>query len=180
MISCVALCSIVKAACSFHGFCFCAALCFIFVVSWYVCAKLVGYSLRCYFCDNKSSSVFILVDMKYMTTDSVIKIKLFILLMSGFHNGMFRYVKRALYLLHLTCGPSHPNTAATYINVAMMEEGLGNVHIALRYLHKALKCNQRLLGPDHIQVLFRSWFPSSVICLCVICSIRYELIVEED
>lgn len=94
--------------------------------------------------------------MKYMTTDSVIKIKLFILLMGGFHNGMFRYVKRALYLLHLTCGPSHPNTAATYINVAMMEEGLGNVHIALRYLHKALKCNQRLLGPDHIQVLFRS------------------------
>ena len=34
----------------------------------------------------------------------------------------------------------------------MMEEGLGNVHVALRYLHKALKCNQRLLGPDHIQV----------------------------
>jgi protein TIF31 len=64
-----------------------------------------------------------------------------------------RYVKRALYLLHLTCGPSHPNTAATYINVAMMEEGLGNVHVALRYLHKALKCNQRLLGPDHIQVI---------------------------
>jgi len=62
-------------------------------------------------------------------------------------------VKRALYLLHLTCGPSHPNTAATYINVAMMEEGLGNVHVALRYLHKALKCNQRLLGADHIQVV---------------------------
>lgn len=71
-----------------------------------------------------------------------------------------RYVKRALYLLHLTCGPSHPNTAATYINVAMMEEGLGNVHVALRYLHKALKCNQRLLGPDHIQVSFgQSFFP---------------------
>jgi protein TIF31 len=34
----------------------------------------------------------------------------------------------------------------------MMEEGLGNVHVALRYLHKALKCNQKLLGPDHIQV----------------------------
>ncbi|KAK1304295.1 hypothetical protein QJS10_CPB11g00725 [Acorus calamus] len=39
----------------------------------------------------------------------------------------FLYVKRALYLLHLTCMPSHPNTAATYINVAMMEEGLGNL-----------------------------------------------------
>lgn len=64
-----------------------------------------------------------------------------------------RYVNRALYLLHLTCGPSHPNTAATYINVAMMEEGLGNVHVALRYLHEALKCNQRLLGADHIQVI---------------------------
>jgi protein TIF31 len=67
-------------------------------------------------------------------------------------------VKRALYLLHLTCGPSHPNTAATYINVAMMEEGLGNVHIALRYLHKALKCNQKLLGADHIQVLCCSFY----------------------
>ncbi|KAF0930563.1 hypothetical protein E2562_033481 [Oryza meyeriana var. granulata] len=61
------------------------------------------------------------------------------------------YVNRALYLLHLTCGPSHPNTAATYINVAMMEEGLGNVHVALRYLYEALKCNKRLLGADHIQ-----------------------------
>lgn len=73
-----------------------------------------------------------------------------------------RYVKRALYLLHLTCGPSHPNTAATYINVAMMEEGLGNVHVALRYLHKALKCNQKLLGADHIQVLFSSF----ISCYC--------------
>jgi len=73
-------------------------------------------------------------------------IDLFILFVS-------RYVNRALYLLHLTCGPSHPNTAATYINVAMMEEGLGNVHVALRYLHEALKCNKRLLGADHIQVL---------------------------
>lgn len=63
-----------------------------------------------------------------------------------------RYVNRALYLLHLTCGPSHPNTAATYINVAMMEEGMKNAHVALRYLHEALKCNQRLLGADHIQV----------------------------
>ncbi|KAK9053389.1 hypothetical protein SSX86_030022 [Deinandra increscens subsp. villosa] len=36
--------------------------------------------------------------------------------------------------LHLTCGASHPNTAATYINVAMMEEGLVNFHVALRYL----------------------------------------------
>ncbi|PWA78864.1 hypothetical protein CTI12_AA210660 [Artemisia annua] len=32
-----------------------------------------------------------------------------------------------------------------------MEEGLGNVHVALRYLHEALKCNKRLLGADHIQ-----------------------------
>lgn len=65
-----------------------------------------------------------------------------------------RYVNRALFLLHFTCGLSHPNTAATYINVAMMEEGMGNVHVALRYLHEALKCNKRLLGADHIQVIF--------------------------
>lgn len=71
-----------------------------------------------------------------------------------------RYVNRALFLLHFTCGLSHPNTAATYINVAMMEEGMGNVHVALRYLHEALKCNKRLLGADHIQVfLFLSLFP---------------------
>ncbi|EPS64934.1 hypothetical protein M569_09837, partial [Genlisea aurea] len=62
-----------------------------------------------------------------------------------------KYVNRALYLLHLICGPAHPNTAATYINVAMMEEGLGNVHVALRYLQEALRCNQKLLGHDHIQ-----------------------------
>lgn len=63
-----------------------------------------------------------------------------------------RYVHRALYLLNLICGSEHPNSAATYINVAMMEEGMGNVPIALRYLHEALKCNERLLGADHIQV----------------------------
>lgn len=62
-----------------------------------------------------------------------------------------KYVNRALFLLHFTCGLSHPNMAATYINVAMMEEGMGNVHLSLRYLHEALKCNQRLLGADHIQ-----------------------------
>lgn len=76
-----------------------------------------------------------------------------------------RYVNRALFLLHFTCGLSHPNTAATYINVAMMEEGMGNVHVALRYLHEALKCNQRLLGADHIQV------PSlNLLCQCVVFS----------
>lgn len=73
-----------------------------------------------------------------------------------------RYVNRALYLLHFTCGLSHPNTAATYINVAMMEEGIGNVHVALRYLHEALKCNKRLLGADHIQVSFLLSFSVSI------------------
>lgn len=68
-------------------------------------------------------------------------------------------MNRALFLLHFTCGLSHPNTAATYINVAMMEEGVGNVHLALRYLHEALKCNKRLLGADHIQVRHVSIFP---------------------
>ncbi|PRQ58451.1 hypothetical protein RchiOBHm_Chr1g0359451 [Rosa chinensis] len=47
------------------------------------------------------------------------------------------------------------STGATYINVAVMEEGLGNVHIAVRYLHKALKRKQKLLCPDHIQIVAR-------------------------
>jgi protein TIF31 len=67
-------------------------------------------------------------------------------------------VNQILYLLHLICGPSHPNTAATYINIAMIEEGLGNVHIALRYLHEALKFNEHLLGADHIQVFLPTLF----------------------
>lgn len=41
-----------------------------------------------------------------------------------------------------------------------MEEGMGNVHVALRYLHEALKCNKKLLGEDHIQVLISSLFLS--------------------
>lgn len=48
----------------------------------------------------------------------------------------------------------------------MMEEGMGNVHVALRYLHEALKCNQRLLGVDHIQV-FLSLHPSLTLSLSV-------------
>jgi hypothetical protein len=42
------------------------------------------------------------------------------------------YAARAMFLLHMTCGGEHPNTAATYINVAMMEEGLGRPDLALR------------------------------------------------
>lgn len=48
----------------------------------------------------------------------------------------------------------------------MMEEGLGNVHVALRYLHEALKCNQRLLGADHIQVCFCLSVNLSVLISC--------------
>lgn len=54
-------------------------------------------------------------------------------------------------MLGLTCGPAHPNTAATYVNIAMMKEGLGNSGAALRYLHAALKCNTALLGSEHVQ-----------------------------
>jgi hypothetical protein len=100
--------------------------------------------------------------------------------------GVVRYVNRALYLLHLICGPSHPNTAATYINIAMMEEGLGNVHIALRYLHEALKCNERLLGADHIQVFlptlfqFRSKFFYLLICGVIIGLLIYNVLYIAD
>ncbi|GER55109.1 small nuclear ribonucleoprotein family protein [Striga asiatica] len=62
-----------------------------------------------------------------------------------------KYVNRTLYLFHLICGLSHPHTAATYINVALMEDSLGNVNVALRYLHESLKCCQRLLGVAHLQ-----------------------------
>lgn len=38
------------------------------------------------------------------------------------------YVNCALYLLKFSCGLSHPGSAATNINVAMLEDGTGNVH----------------------------------------------------
>lgn len=44
-----------------------------------------------------------------------------------------------------------------------MEEGMGNVHVALRYLHEALKCNKRLLGADHIQVNKTTYFSLTVL-----------------
>ncbi|KAL2894266.1 Protein TSS, partial [Bienertia sinuspersici] len=72
--------------------------------------------------------------------------------MKSYWDLLVSYVIHALYLLHFTCGLSHPNSAATYINVAMMEEGTGNVNLTLNYLNKALKCNNRLLGVDHIQI----------------------------
>uniref|UniRef100_A0A9I9CY66 Clu domain-containing protein n=1 Tax=Cucumis melo TaxID=3656 RepID=A0A9I9CY66_CUCME len=90
------------------------------------------------------------------------------------------YVNRALYLLHLTCGPSHPNTAATYINVAMMEEGLGNVHVALRYLHEALKCNQRLLGADHIQANLYTAASYHAIAIALSLMEAYSLSVQHE
>ncbi len=64
-------------------------------------------------------------------------------------------------------GPSNPNTAATYINIAMMEEGFGNVHIALWYLHEPLKCNEHLLGAaDHIQLFLPTLFQFLVLKKC--------------
>jgi protein TIF31 len=54
-------------------------------------------------------------------------------------------------MLGLTCGSAHPNIAATFVNIAMMQEGLGNSNAALRYLHAALKCNTTLLGSEHVQ-----------------------------
>ena len=54
-------------------------------------------------------------------------------------------------MLGLTCGSSHPNAAATFVNIAMMQEGLGDSNKAMRYLHAALKCNVALLGSEHVQ-----------------------------
>ena len=58
---------------------------------------------------------------------------------------------QALLLLSLSSGPDHPDVAATFINVAMMYQDIGNMNTALRYLQEALKKNERLLGEEHIQ-----------------------------
>ena len=61
------------------------------------------------------------------------------------------HMSRALLLLSLSSGPDHPDVAATFINVAMMYQDIGNMNTALRYLQEALKKNERLLGEEHIQ-----------------------------
>jgi protein TIF31 len=77
--------------------------------------------------------------------------------MALFYHGLnqtelaLRHMSRTLLLLSLASGPSHPDVAATLINVAMMYQDAGNMNTALRYLQEALMNNERLLGPDHIQ-----------------------------
>jgi protein TIF31 len=77
--------------------------------------------------------------------------------MALFYHGLnqtelaLRHMSRTLLLLSLASGPSHPDVAATLINVAMMYQDAGNTNTALRYLQEALMKNERLLGPDHIQ-----------------------------
>lgn len=77
--------------------------------------------------------------------------------MALFYHGLnqselaLRHMSRALLLLSLSCGPDHPDVAATFINVAMMYQDIGKMDTALRYLQEALKKNERLLGEEHIQ-----------------------------
>lgn len=77
--------------------------------------------------------------------------------MALFYHGLnqtelaLQHMSRTLLLLSLSCGPDHPDVAATFINVAMMYQDIGKMNIALRYLQEALKKNERLLGPEHIQ-----------------------------
>ena len=58
---------------------------------------------------------------------------------------------QALLLLSLSSGPDHHDVAATFINVAMMYQDIGNMNTALHYLQEALKKSGRLLGEEHIQ-----------------------------
>ena len=77
--------------------------------------------------------------------------------MALFYHGLnqtelaLRHMSRALLLLSLSSGPDHPDIAATFINVAMMYQDIGNMNTALSYLQEALKKNERLLGEEHIQ-----------------------------
>ncbi|KAG1363870.1 hypothetical protein COCNU_11G006970 [Cocos nucifera] len=49
------------------------------------------------------------------------------------------------------CGPDHPDVAATFTNVAVTYQDIGNMNIALCYLQEAQKKNEQLLGPEHTQ-----------------------------
>lgn len=57
--------------------------------------------------------------------------------------------------MNVGLGPDHLDVAATLINVAMMYQDASNTSTALRYLQEALKKNECLLGPGHIQTTVR-------------------------
>ncbi|KFK24371.1 hypothetical protein AALP_AAs51858U000100, partial [Arabis alpina] len=77
--------------------------------------------------------------------------------MARFNHGLnqtelaLQNMGRALLLLGLSSIIDHPDVAATFINVAMIYQDMGKMDTALRYLQEALKKNERLLGPEHIQ-----------------------------
>ena len=57
--------------------------------------------------------------------------------MALFHHGLnqtelaLRHMSRALLLLSLSSGPDHLDVAATFINVAMMYQDIGNMNTPL-------------------------------------------------
>jgi hypothetical protein len=61
------------------------------------------------------------------------------------------YIKRALYLGRLVCGPNHPDIVTTFTNIAMMLQDLKKHKEAIAYLLEALKCAEYLFGPNHIE-----------------------------
>jgi len=60
------------------------------------------------------------------------------------------YIKRALYLGRLLCGPNHPDNATTFTNIAMMLQDLHKHKQAIDYLLQALKSHESILGPTHL------------------------------
>jgi tetratricopeptide (TPR) repeat protein len=70
----------------------------------------------------------------------------------GHFEAALKHIRRALYLFELICGPNHPDTAATHINIAMIYQDSGKIPLGLQHLQEALKRNRAALGDSHSQV----------------------------
>ncbi|KAL0006932.1 hypothetical protein SO802_008434 [Lithocarpus litseifolius] len=91
--------------------------------------------------------------------------------MALFYHGLnqaeltLRHMSQALLLLSLSSGPDHPDVAATFINVAMMYQDIGNMNTALlsaRSFEKKVRNISKLLYAIMLLPLYSIvWVPSS-------------------
>ena len=67
----------------------------------------------------------------------------------GEHEKALRYYNKALDVVEKVLGSEHPNTAATYINMAEVYQAQGKYEKALEHYEKALTVFMARLGENH-------------------------------
>ncbi len=67
------------------------------------------------------------------------------------HEKALEYQKRGLQIRERILGPEHPETAASYNNVSISLNAVGQLDTALEHMHRALEIAHSTLGETHPQ-----------------------------